>query len=243
MQYRVLACDYDGTIATDGHLDEPTLAALRRVRESGRKLLLVTGRELADLKSTCPHLEVFDLIVGENGALLYEPATERLQLLATPPPAAFTQLLQQRGVRPLSIGHVIVATWQPHEHTVLATIRDLGLELQVIFNKGAVMVLPAGVNKASGLQLALKDLGLTLQDVVGIGDAENDHAFLGICRCSVAVANALPTLKARVDIVTRGDHGAGAAELIEDLVADDLRGYEARLRRKEGGAGIEFASN
>ena len=61
---------------------------------------------------------------------------------------------------------------------MLDTIRDLGLELQVIFNKGAVMVLPAGVNKASGLAAALADLGLSPHNVVGVGDAENDHAFL-----------------------------------------------------------------
>jgi hypothetical protein len=37
------------------------------------------------------------------------------------------------------------------ETTVLETIRDLGLELQVIFHKGAVMVLPTGANKARRL--------------------------------------------------------------------------------------------
>ena len=49
-------------------------------------------------------------------------------------------------------GRCIVATWEPHERHVLETIRDLGLELQVIFNKGAVMVLPSGINKATGLR-------------------------------------------------------------------------------------------
>ena len=51
----------------------------------------------------------------------------------------------------IEVGDVIVATWEPHETTVLQTIHDLGLELQIIFNKGAVMILPTGVNKATGL--------------------------------------------------------------------------------------------
>jgi hypothetical protein len=126
-------------------------------------------------------------------------------------------------VAPLSVGQVIVATWEPHETTVLATIRDLGLELEVIFNKGAVMVLPTGVNKASGLLAALNELGLSPHNVVSIGDAENDHAFLRISECAVAVDNALPSLKARVDWVTARDHGAGVKELIKRLLADDLR--------------------
>jgi hypothetical protein len=101
----------------------------------------------------------------------------------------------------------------------------------VIFNKGAVMVLPAGVTKASGLAAALRDLGLSPHNVVGVGDAENDHSFLSLCECSVAVANALPMVKDKVDFVTRADHGAGVTELIAELFADDLGKREPKLTR------------
>jgi hypothetical protein len=116
---------------------------------------------------------------------------------------------------------------------VLEAIRSLGLELQVIFNKGAVMVLPSGINKAVGLAAALDDLSLSLHNAVGIGDAENDHAFLTACECSVAVANALPSLKEHCDFVTAGDHGRGAQELIEELVDTDLRERAPALTRHD----------
>jgi hypothetical protein len=134
-------------------------------------------------------------------------------------------------VEPLSVGKVIVATWRPHETIALELIRDLGLELQVIFNKGAVMVLPSGVNKAFGLSAALRELKLSPHNTLGVGDAENDHAFLTLCECSVAVANALPTLKEQVDFTTAQDHGAGVAELINELVESDLESREAALHR------------
>jgi hydroxymethylpyrimidine pyrophosphatase-like HAD family hydrolase len=201
------------------------------VRNSGRKLLLVSGRELEDLQRTFDHLDVFDLLVLENGALLYNPATRAEKVLAERPPAEFAAALAARGVAPVSLGRVIVATWEPHENTVLETIRDQGLELQVVFNKGAVMVLPSGVNKATGLTSALTELGLSPHNVVGIGDAENDHAFLNHCECAVAVSNALPVLKERADWVTRGDHGEGVIELIEELVENDLSTLEPRLAR------------
>jgi hypothetical protein len=124
---------------------------------------------------------------------------------------------------------VIVATWHPNETVVLKTIRDLGLELQVIFNKGAVMVLPSGMNKAAGLGVALGQLGLSPHNVVGIGDAENDHAFMRLCEASVAVANALPMVQERADYVTAGDHGAGVVELIDMIIASDLAEIEAKL--------------
>ena len=127
-------------------------------------------------------------------------------------------------VEPLTVGRSIVATWEPNETTVLEAIRELGLDLQIIFNKGAVMVLPSGMNKAAGLAAALRELELSPHNVVGVGDAENDHAFLRACGCAAAVANALPTVKETADISLarrpwrrrdRADRSASAATMPE----------------------------
>lgn len=230
MHYLALATDYDGTIATHGRVDAPTLDALRRVRASGRRLLLVSGRELESLAATFDALDLFDLMVLENGGLLFEPATGRERALCAAPDVRFVRALRERGVHPLSVGRAIVATYEPHEKTVLETIRALGIEYQVIFNKGAVMVLPSGVNKASGLEAALRELRIPPERVVAVGDAENDHAFLELCGVGAAVANALPALAERADVVTRADHGAGVAELAELLLATDLAGVRRRER-------------
>jgi HAD superfamily hydrolase (TIGR01484 family) len=231
MRYLALCCDYDGTLAHDGRVDRATLAGLEKLLASGRRLVMVTGRELPDLQATFPRLDLFERVVAENGALLYHPAKREEKPLAARPPDRFIERLRQRGVAPMSVGRVIVATWRPHEHAVLEAIHELGLELQVIFNKGAVMVLPAGVNKASGLAAALEEMGLSPHNAVAVGDAENDHAFLSLCEFSVAVANALPPVKETADLTTRADHGAGVVELIEELVATDLAGRESRLTR------------
>jgi HAD superfamily hydrolase (TIGR01484 family) len=233
MRYLALCTDYDGTLATDGRVLPKTLSALERLLASGRRLVLVTGRQLDELRQVCPRLDLFEYVVAENGALLFHPSTSKETLLAARPPDSFVATLRQRGVAPIAVGRAIVATWEPHETTVLETIRDLGLELQVIFNKGAVMILPAGVNKATGLSSALEKMELSPHNAVGIGDAENDHALLALCECSAAVANALPTLKAAADIVTTGDHGAGVVEIIEELLRDDLAAREPQLKRHQ----------
>src|SRR5581483_2980774 len=172
MRYYALATDYDGTLASQGRVDDATLAALERLKRSGRKLIMVTGR-------------------------------------------------------------VLVATHEPHETTVLDVIRELGIELQVIFNKGAVMVLPSGINKATGLRVALDELALSSHNVVAVGDAENDHAFLSYCEAGIAVANALPAVKEGADWVTQGSHGAGVAELIDRMIATDLVELAPGLARHE----------
>lgn len=220
MRYGALACDYDGTLAHDGRVDAETVQALERLRASGRTLILVTGRELDELATVFRRLDLFDRVVAENGALLYRPDTGEERRLAEPPPPALVAALRARGV-PLSVGRVIVATVSPHETAVLEIIRDLGLELHVVFNKGSVMVLPSGTNKATGLSAALAELGLSARDTVGVGDAENDQAFLAFCGRAVAVANALPTVKERADLVTTGARGAGVVELIEAILGED----------------------
>ncbi len=228
MTIRALAVDYDGTLAWHGEVDELTLEALVRAKNAGLKLMMVTGREVHELVHVFPGHVVFDLIVGENGALLYEPKQKSVELLAPKPPERFFAMLQARGVKPISQGRVVVATWEPHQHTVLRTIHDLGLELDIIFNKGAVMVLPSGVNKATGLVAAAKRLRLEPSQVAGAGDAENDHSFAQACGYFAAVANAIPSLKERADWVTPSDHGAGVAELIERIMSGALDGLSPR---------------
>jgi phosphoglycolate phosphatase (TIGR01487 family) len=219
--YAALATDYDGTLAHHGVVSTETLAAINRLRNSGKKLILVTGRVLEELKQVFPQIEVCDLVVAENGAVLYRPSSRRMRLLAEPPPQSFVDKLRARGV-PVQVGRVIVATVEPHENEVLQTIKRSSLELEVIFNKGAVMVLPTGVNKATGLQAGLARLNLSPREVIGVGDAENDHAFLRICGCGIAVANALPTLKERADFITQQPQGEGIIELIDQLLANNF---------------------
>lgn len=232
MFFVALATDYDGTLAIHGEVDEPTRQALRDLRASGRKLLLVTGRDLPDLKRVFDELELFDLVVAENGALLFDPAKQEEDALSEPPPEALVERLRAEGVSPLSVGRTIIATWEPNEKIVLEAIRDLALEQHIIFNKGAVMVLPGGVNKASGLLKALARLKLSPHNVVGIGDAENDQAFLTACGCAVAVENALDTVKAKADFVV-ADHGAGVIELAHALTENDLSRYRSTVPRSQ----------
>lgn len=233
MRYAALAVDYDGTLASYGRVAPETVGALERLAASGRKLVLVTGRELDELLALFPELGVFDRVVAENGAVLYTPKTKAQRTLGEPPSPEFVCELERRGVQPLSVGRSIVATVHPHETIVLEAIRDLGLALQVIFNKGAVMVLPASLNKASGLLAALDDLKLSPRNVAAIGDAENDHALLRAAEFSVAVANALPTLQQEADRTSAHENGDAVIELVDALVEHDLRVTPSRAPRRE----------
>lgn len=219
---RILATDYDGTLATYGVVAASTWAAIERWRGSGRRVVLVTGREPDDLAAICPRLDLFDRVVAENGGWLSHPAGETGRPLASRPPDRFVEALRERGVGPISVGRVVIGTWEPHGSTIEAVIREFKLPLQVIANKRALMILPDGVDKASGLRAALLELGEAVEGVVGVGDAENDAPLLAVAALGVAVANALPSLQAQADFVTLAERGDGVAELIDALLDDPL---------------------
>jgi hydroxymethylpyrimidine pyrophosphatase-like HAD family hydrolase len=221
MHYSALATDYDGTLATHGRADREAMVALDRLAAQGWELILVTGRQLPDLKVVFPEFGRFDRIVAENGALLYCPETGKETVLCDPVPQDFVAELRSRGAS-VSTGRAIVATVDTHQKIAAELIQQRGLKLEIILNKGSIMILPAGVDKASGLKHALSELNIPPQKVVAVGDAENDAALLALCGFRVAVANALPALKNGADLVTRARHGAGVAEAIAHVLADNL---------------------
>lgn len=231
MRYLALAIDYDGTLADHDRVAAHAEHALERLRTSGRRAVLVTGRRLDDLLALCSCIRLFDLVVAENGAILYNPASGEETQLADPPPARFVETLRERGVEPLEIGKVMLGTWAPQRVTVQNIIWELGLETQVVGNRNAVMMLPAGINKATGLECALRELGLSRHEVVGIGDGENDHSFLRRCECAVAVANAAAPIRDIAAIVTQARNGEGVVELIDELIANDLQRTRGRIEQ------------
>jgi len=222
-RFVALASDYDGTLAKDGKVSASTLAALNRFKACDGRIVLVTGRVLPELEAVFPDIGVCDLVVAENGALLFWPKSGEVRLLAPPPPPAFAERLAELGAEPLTVGRCIVATRTPYEVAVLKMIEVHLLDLSIIFNKGAVMVLPSGVSKATGLEAALKALDVRAEETIGVGDAENDLAMLKMCGLGVAVANALDTVKAAADWVTPGARGDGVAQALDALMSAEAR--------------------
>ena len=246
MRYVALAAGFDGTLARDGVCDERCIEALRALAATGRKLILVTGRELRELLEIFPEARLFDYVVAENGAVMHRPATRESEILAQAPPEILLQELRRRHVTPLSVGSSMVRTVQANEAEVSAALRKLQLDFQLVTNPGALMMLPAGVNKASGVWAALRELGVSRHNLVAIGDGENDLALFEFAEHAVAVQNADTLVKRVANRTTHGAYCDGFLELARDLVADDLAGATPRHKvaigvRENGSAGRDHA--
>ena len=214
--FHAVAIDYDGTLTTSGRPSPDVLSAVAERRADGQCVVLVTGRILAGLRSVFPGVDDhFDAIVGENGAVAARAGRDRL--LAAPVPSELDVALAARGVR-FQRGEVLLACGRADEPAVLAAVRELGLECQLIANRDALMVLPAGVTKGSGLAEALADLGISPHNTAAIGDAENDHSLLAIAELGVAVGNAVASLKADADLVLGQPDGCAVASFLRGAV-------------------------
>jgi hydroxymethylpyrimidine pyrophosphatase-like HAD family hydrolase len=216
-QYRMLATDYDDTIATNRAIRISAEKAFRQAKEAGFLLSIVTGRELDNLLRICPQIPMFDLVVAENGAVLYSPSTGQIELLGEPPALEFIAQLMHYRI-PFNQDRVMTTVHSSYKQQVISIIQELELPRHVICHSSWMLILPLGVHKGYGLGKALPRFNITSKEVIGFGDAENDFDLLEFCGFSVAVANALDELKAKADWVASKESGDGVAEFIWKLL-------------------------
>ena len=216
---RAVAVDYDGTLTDAARPDGEVLAALRDARGRGLAVVLVTGRILSELRADFADVDgEFDAIVAENGAVLAD--ADGIQDLAEPVEPLLAQALAHREI-PVRQGRVLLACDTRHAEVVLEEITRLGLDCQVVRNRGALMVLPGGTTKGTGLTQALGNLGISRHSTLAVGDAENDHHLLAVCELGVAVGNAVPALKDRADLVLDELDGEGVTALLTGPLLED----------------------
>lgn len=209
--FRAVAFDLDGTLTDGDRLSEAAIAAIRASRHQ-LKMILVTGRIFEDLQAAFPWLaSEFDAVVTENGGVLHTRYGARS--LAGQPDASVAHALRDRGIAARS-GQVVLALGARDVAAALEVVSGLGTDLEVVRNRGAAMLLPAGVTKSTGMLAALEELGLSAHNTIAVGDAENDLALLQAAEVGAAVANAVPYLAARADLRLRRSDGHGVAELL-----------------------------
>ena len=210
--FRAVASDLDGTLARHDQVPEQALAALEAARKD-RALVLVTGRIRAELDRAFPGLaERFDVVVTENGAVLHD--ADGTRLLAEPVDPGVREALG-RGGAGFRQGEVLLEIAGQDASSASEVLASLGLDHQVVHNRGAAMVIPAGVTKGTGLRRALASLGLSVHNAIAVGDAENDLSLLRTAEVGVAVADAVPSLVERADLVTSRSGPDGVVELLE----------------------------
>ena len=231
MHVKVLACDLDSTLARNGVVAPETWDVLRRAKRAGLVLMLVTGRRLETFAADGPFAELFEAIVAEDGAAVYFPRNDAVVLPFGRIEPAIVNRLEELDV-PLEKGMAIVATWTPHDEAVLQVLKETGGGATVEYNKGAVMVLPPGATKGTGLQMALHELGYSPRNVLVCGDAENDRSLFEMAELAMAVSNAVPEIKQLSNAVLPQENGEAVRAMVEELLQGRVPLHRIRPERK-----------
>ena len=221
MLLKALACDFDGTLASEDKIGGTAREALERARRAGLRLILVTGRTFFELTRVCDCLEVFDAVVAENGAVLYYPGSAMLSDEGPAPPEGLLRELGRRGIA-YQLGRVIVGATRADEPAVREALLAAGVSRDLVYNRGFLMLLPEGVDKGTGVRSALRFFGLSFQDALAFGDAENDLPLFGACGWSGCPEDAEPAVRESADWVFPGHDGDGVAAAISGPVLDGL---------------------
>ena len=231
MKPRVLALDFDGTIAVNGAIHANVASAIQEARRAGLLAVLVTGRILSDLEARFRGQPRFDAIVAENGAVLKLPDLPTPITLSQEPDSRFLAELDRHGITHRS-GLCVVEAGADAAPQIVEIIHRLGLPLGITFNLGRLIVLRHGVSKASGLQEALWRLRASIHNAIAIGNAENDHQLLEACEIGAAVAWGSEALRRSADEVLPGVGPSAVARYIRDIVAVPRISPERMGRRR-----------
>lgn len=240
MIFQALACDYDGTLASEDRIEAETISGLERARATGLRLILVTGRTFFELIRVCERLDLFDAVVAENGGVLYFPAEGTIRELAPTPSPRLLAELDRRGV-PFVVGRVIVGTSRTAEARVREALAAAGVHLELVYNRAALMLLPAGISKGAAVRLVLRELGVSFQDMLALGDAENDLDLFEACEWTGCPENAVEALKERADWVFPGHDGQAIARAMDEILGGRLPIPDRPRHRIELGWTVETA--
>ena len=217
MYCRAIACDFDGTGATDGRLALELSAALEAARIQGIVTVLATGRVLEDVQAACGNFSPFDAVVAENGGVVWLCDLKRTIQIGRPPPDHLLGELRSACI-PFHTGTVMIGTGDRHAAQILELIRRFGVDRQLSFNRKALMLVPVGVNKAVGVRRALEELGRSERNLIAFGEAENDVPLLLAAEVGIAARGAVLSVAALADERLSQPAGAGVALYIRRLL-------------------------
>ncbi len=230
MRLRVIATDYDGTIAIDGVLDPAVRDAITNARKRGLLVVIVTGRILSELRTVAGSLDFVDGVVAENGAVVAFPNGHVTGLGASPPLELITKLTE-RGID-FKVGRCVVELEAEFADLAISLIREMELPLAITFNRSRMMLLPPSISKSSGLRHLLDTFNVSIHNAIGIGDAENDHELLTCCEHGVAVSWGSVRLKESADFVLEGDGPEAVVGYLERISSDIRLPAETSTFRK-----------
>jgi phosphoglycolate phosphatase (TIGR01487 family) len=230
LSIKAFAVDIDGTLTENGsgmiHL--PAVLKMRFLEKIGYRVFFVTGRSSIEAYVLSVFLGITRVAVGENGGVVSKGPTDHIILgnkeLCLRGYEILKQCLSDVDIKPVfpRLSEVVLQrTFDIKEGKKI--LSEKKLDLDIVDSKYAFHINELGINKAKGLDVALKFLKMDPKEVVAIGDSETDISVFGICGLSVALGHSDEVVKGHADHVVNGKEGVGLCDAIDYVSLNYLR--------------------
>lgn len=236
MKIEAIAVDIDGTITDDKRkICISAIESLRAAEKAGIPTIIVTGNVINYAYATEVLIGCSGGLVAENGGMIFKEGynNNAVEILVNreyieKADAHLKEKLGKDYSKHASHDNNYRATEIVFYKTIQREIIEDALkdyefidELEIYDSGFALHVTDKRVNKGSSLKRLCEKNGINMDNVMAIGDSENDEDFLKEVGVKVAVGNADDTLKEISTYVCEKNFGDGVAEAIEKFA---LRG-------------------
>lgn len=224
-----LAIDVDGTITDSSRrVCISALKAIRKVEKSGIPVIIATGNIVDYAYATATLVGTTGGLVCENGGVIYKDGLNNDKVIVLGDKnnvnSAYAHLQDELGENlPIKVVDDAksrlseIAFYKNMDSTpIKECLKDYDVR---IYDSGfAIHITDATVNKGSSLKKLATLTGLNIENIMAIGDSENDLEFLSHAGLSVAVANASDDLKDLADYICENKYGDGVSEAVDKFI-------------------------
>jgi hypothetical protein len=92
-------------------------------------------------------------------------------------------------------------------------------EFEMLFSTNPALEITAkGVTKGNGVAVLAEALGIRQQEVIAVGDSENDISMLSYAGLGIAMENAIPAVKNVASYITESNNNNGIARVIRKFI-------------------------
>lgn len=239
---KLIALDMDGTLLTsDLEVSAFNKEMIAKAVDKGVTVMLATGRWLEFCYPYAESLALNTYLVTVNGGEIWSASKKLVErhVHASDLVEKMWKIGHDKGVNMWAVAtdKVYHAGDQPEDFYAhewlkigystenIAKLTEIRKELSVydcleITNSlpTNIEVNPIGVNKANGLERVCKELGITMDEVMAVGDSLNDIKMIEQAGLGIAMGNAQDAIKEVADYVTDSNNHDGVAKAIERFI-------------------------
>lgn len=239
---KLISLDMDGTLLTsDLEVSEMNRKMITKALDKGVNVMLSTGRWLDFCYPYAEELKLNTYLITVNGGEIWSASKELVErhLHESDLMEKMWHLGQEKDVNMWCVATdriynsgEIPNDFYAHEWLKIGyssenidTLQEIRKELSIyehieITNSlpTNIEVNPSGVNKANALEVVCKKLGITMNEVMAVGDSMNDKKMIKQAGFGVAMGNAQDEIKQVADYITDTNNNDGVAKVIERFI-------------------------